>query len=60
MQDRWKKNLKAKKQLTRMIPLQRIGKPNDIANSILFLLSNEGSYITGTEITVDGGLTAKP
>ena len=60
MQDRWKKNLKAKKQLTRMIPLQRIGKPNDIANTILFLLSNEGSYITGTEITVDGGLTAKP
>ena len=60
MQDRWKKNIKAKKQLTRMIPLQRIGKPNDIANSILFLLSNEGSYITGTEITVDGGLTAKP
>ena len=43
-----------------MIPLQRIGKPNDIANTILFLLSNEGSYITGTEIIVDGGLTAKP
>jgi 3-oxoacyl-[acyl-carrier protein] reductase len=60
MQDRWKKNPKAKKQLSRMIPLQRIGKPKDIANTILFLLSNEGSYITGTEITVDGGLTAKP
>ncbi len=60
MQNRWKKNPKAKKQLTKMIPLQRIGKPNDIANTILFLLSNEGSYITGTEITVDGGLTAKP
>ena len=60
MQDRWKKNIKAKKQLTKMIPLQRIGKPNDIANTILFLLSNEGSYITGTEIIVDGGLTAKP
>ena len=60
MQNRWKKNPKAKKQLTKMIPLQRIGKPNDIANTILFLLSNEGSYITGTEILVDGGLTAKP
>ena len=60
MQNRWKKNPKAKKQLTKMIPLQRIGKPNDIANTILFLLSNEGSYITGTEIIVDGGLTAKP
>ena len=60
MQNRWKKNPKAKKQLTKIIPLQRIGKPMDIANTILFLLSNEGSYITGTEITVDGGLTAKP
>jgi len=46
--------------LSKIIPLQRIGKPIDIANTILFLLSNEGSYITGTEIIVDGGLTAKP
>jgi 3-oxoacyl-[acyl-carrier protein] reductase len=60
MQDRWKKNPKAKKKLSRMIPLQRIGKPKDVANTILFLLSNEGSYITGTEITVDGGLTSRP
>ena len=60
MQNRWKKNPKAKIQLSKMIPLQRIGKPKDIANTILFLLSNEGSYITGIEITVDGGLTAKP
>ena len=60
MQNRWKKNPKAKIQLSKMIPLQRIGKPKDIANTILFLLSNEASYITGIEITVDGGLTAKP
>ena len=60
MQERWKNNPKAKKQLSKTIPLQRIGIPKDVANSILFLLSDEGSYITGTEITVDGGLTAKP
>ena len=60
MQKRWKKNLKAKKQLSKIIPLQRVGKPQDIANAILFLLSDEGNYITGTEITVDGGLTARP
>ena len=60
MQDRWKKNPKSKKQLSRIIPLQRIGRPKDVANTILFLLSNEGSYITGTEITVDGGLTSRP
>ena len=60
MQYRWKKNPLAKKQLSKNIPLQRIGRPKDIANTILFLLSDEGSYITGTEITVDGGLTARP
>ena len=60
MQDRWRKNPLAKKQLSKNIPLQRIGKPKDIANTILFLLSDEGSYITGTEIIVDGGITAKP
>ena len=60
MQERWKKNPKAKKQLSKIIPLQRIGKPKDVANTILFLLSNEGGYITGTEIIVDGGLTARP
>ncbi len=60
MQNRWEKNLKAKKQLSKTIPLQRIGRPRDIANTILFLLSDQSSYITGTEIIVDGGLTAKP
>jgi len=60
MQNRWKKNPHLKKQLAKSIPLQRIGKPQDIANTILFLLSDEGNYITGTEITVDGGVTAKP
>ena len=60
MQDRWKKNPKAKKELSKLIPLKRIGKPEDIANITLFLLSNESNYITGTEIIVDGGVTAKP
>ena len=60
MQDRWKKNPKAKKHLEKLIPLQRIGKAEDIANTILFLLSDQGGYITGTEIIVDGGITAKP
>ena len=60
MQERWRINPKAKKQLSKIIPLQIIGMQKDVANSILFLLSDEGNYITGTEITVDGGLTAKP
>ena len=60
MQKRWKKNPKAKKNLEKFIPLNRVGKPTDISNACVFLLSDEANYITGTEITVDGGLTAKP
>ena len=60
MQKRWKKNPNAKKQLSNLIPLRRVGKPKDVVNAIMFLLSDQSQYITGTEIIVDGGLTAKP
>jgi len=60
MQKRWEKNPNAKKQLSNLIPLRRIGKPKDVVNAIMFLLSDQSQYITGTEIIVDGGLTAKP
>lgn len=39
------------------ISLQRTGKPEDIAKTVLFLASESGSYITGQTICVDGGLT---
>jgi 3-oxoacyl-[acyl-carrier protein] reductase len=42
---------------TRISMLQRIGKPEEIANVILFLSSDEASFITGQVITVDGGRT---
>ena len=60
MQKRWKKNPNAKKNLTKIIPLQRVGKPENIADTVLFLLSEQSSFITGTEIIVDGGLKARP
>ena len=60
MQDRWKKNPIAKRNLTKVIPLQRIGKPKNIADTVLFLLSEQSCFITGTEIIVDGGLKARP
>ena len=60
MQIRWKKNPKTKKNLEKFIPLNRVGKPEDIANASVFLLSDQANYITGTEIIVDGGLTSKP
>ena len=40
------------------IPAGRLGKPKDIAEVVMFLLSSKSSYITGQELVVDGGLTA--
>jgi 3-oxoacyl-[acyl-carrier protein] reductase len=45
-----------KKTYQKQIPIQRMGKPIDIANIIAFLVSEEASYITGQVINVDGGL----
>jgi glucose 1-dehydrogenase len=39
------------------IPMRRIGEPSEIAKVALFLASDSASYITGTTIFVDGGLT---
>ena len=41
------------------IPLGRLGQAHEVANAILFLASDEASFITGTELIVDGGFTAK-
>nr|WP_304214804.1 SDR family oxidoreductase [Fredinandcohnia onubensis] len=45
--------------LIQATPLQRLGKPSDIANTALFLASDESSYITGAEIVIDGGFSAQ-
>ena len=60
MQKRWEKNPNAKKNLAKIIPLKRVGKPENISDTVLFLLSEQSCFITGTEIIVDGGLKAKP
>ena len=60
MQKRWKKKPSSKKNLEKIIPLKRVGEPDDIANGVMFLLSDQSQYITGTEIVIDGGITAKP
>jgi NAD(P)-dependent dehydrogenase (short-subunit alcohol dehydrogenase family) len=42
-----------------MIPLQRVGRPEEVANTALFLLSDEASYITGVALPIDGGFVSK-
>ena len=41
------------------VPLGRVGQPQDIANCILYLASDEANYVTGAEFTVDAGMTAQ-
>jgi 3-oxoacyl-[acyl-carrier protein] reductase len=38
------------------IPLKRVGKAEDVANAVVFLLSDESTYITGQVLQVDGGM----
>ena len=45
--------------LMRAAPLGRLGRAEEVANAILYLASDESSFTTGAELTVDGGLTAQ-
>ena len=47
------------KEILKKIPLNRLGKPQEVANLCLFLCSNLNSYITGENIVIDGGFTSK-
>lgn len=46
------------KQLSKQTILNRLGKPEEIANCVAFLCSDEASYVTGAYLMADGGLTA--
>ncbi|HOA47386.1 MAG TPA: SDR family NAD(P)-dependent oxidoreductase [Candidatus Pacearchaeota archaeon] len=52
-------NEKVKEALLSKIPYGRVGEPNDIANAVAFLASDEAEYITGHTLVVDGGWITK-
>jgi 3-oxoacyl-[acyl-carrier protein] reductase len=60
MQARWSAAPELRAATARTIPLGRVGTTQDMSDAILFLLSDQASFITGTELIVDGGLLARP
>ena len=51
-------NEASRKNTEKLIPMRRIGEPVELANAVLFLASDEASYITGATLSVDGGRAA--
>jgi len=58
MQARWDTEDKVKS-ASDFVPMKRVGEADDMANAAMFLLSDAASYITGTDLIVDGGLMLK-
>ena len=58
-EDVWSDDEK-RKELLKLIPYGRLGQPEDVANAVAWLMSDEADYVTGTTLTVDGGMGLYP
>jgi len=47
------------KEIAELHPMERIGDPGEVAKAVLFLASNDSSFVTGTALSVDGGYVAQ-
>ena len=54
--DKLKVPARERRRYAKMVPAQRLGTGEDIANAVLYLASDEASFVTGTSLVVDGGL----
>jgi 3(or 17)beta-hydroxysteroid dehydrogenase len=50
---------RARERMTAEVPLGRFGRPGEVAQMCVYLLSDESAFVTGAEFVIDGGLTAK-
>jgi len=50
---------KTRSRMQRSVPLNRFGKPSEVADMCVYLLSDESAFVTGAEFAIDGGLTAQ-
>jgi NAD(P)-dependent dehydrogenase (short-subunit alcohol dehydrogenase family) len=57
--DRLEVPAKVRRGYAKMVPAQRLGTGQDVANAVLFLASDEASFITGTSLVVDGGMLCR-
>jgi hypothetical protein len=61
--DRWLERSRDAENLHKSVvdlqPMKRIGTPRDVAQGCVYLVSDESSWVTGTSLTIDGGLTAR-
>jgi len=59
IQEHWQKNPSLLSFFEQQYPLRRVGTPEDIANGVAFLCSNQSSFITGHTLVIDGGMTVQ-